>query len=387
MLDTLNNIAQSSQGIDWWHYVQITGGAITGLAAVYYYLWGRHLANDFTRTNFVSRMFAFLRQKPSLSTFFTTIKSPKINYVIYQFGLRPYLPLIDILYLEYLHSLVKKGEIEKIIIFPSIDLSSPTQDGNAYTLLQENVKKIFKTFEARIIFNNPFTSHILSNRDLTSQEFLETIKYIGSTEYFNYLKTEWKSKVASYNDFNRYHPTDTRLLVTFTHLFWSWQVYKHLKEENIITRAGSSTLDLGFIFWETEVDKLGVFKKIAEDNSNVKLSIILGKTILDKKKKPIPVFEPNFALNLFQKITTNFDKINNSPKNVIRKNISILEVILRDNYSFSQAKNELIEDGKRIFEQEIKSNNIKRIDLKYPKQSYTLISLLNKLMNIYSNGK
>lgn len=304
------------------------------------------------------------------------IKSQKIDYLFYQFGLRPKLPLMDVLYLEYLHSLVIKEEVGSIMIFPTIDLSSSRQKLYELTEFETNVKKIFKGCESRVEVDNPFAKDI-DNEDLTSDRFLQMLRYIGSRRYFDYLQSDFGIEVGGIEDFNIYHAPDDKLLTIFTHLIRGWQISKRVK--SMIEQTSSSKF--GFIFWETEFDKLGVFKKLAEDY-NLNVSFILGRTILDDRKRPLPI--ANNALMMFDDESARLEAISRFSRVGVKKHVSIVECILRDNYGKAFDNKNLISEGKRRYRQ-WRVKNHDTTNLFTHDEAFKLISLIHKLRRIYDD--
>ena len=87
-------------------------------------------------------------------------------------------------------------------------------------------------------------------------------------------------------------------MTTFVHLVRGWLISDYLKKQKIID---GSSVNLGFIIWETEVDKLGLFYRISAQNEGMDLTPIMGRTICTSKAEPIPTFGPK-ALNAFDSI-------------------------------------------------------------------------------------
>ena len=220
-----------------------------------------------------------------------------MDYVIYELGLRPKIPLVDLLYLEFLHSLVASGRTEKILVFPSKDLTAPSQETRDLHEFTERVFSIFSKHKNQInvvdLFGvAPPAQHLLST------DFLQSIKFIGSEEFLAIARNNLNLSIRGFGDFNKYHPKDIRLLSTFVHLVRGWLISDYLKKQKIID---GSSVNLGFIIWETEVDKLGLFYRISAQNEGMDLTPIMGRTIFTSKAEPIPTFGPK-ALNAFDSI-------------------------------------------------------------------------------------
>ena len=97
--------------------------------------------------------------KPTLAGFFqgsVPDSASPINYFFYQFGLRVNLPLLDLLYLEYVHQLLKQGRLQRVVIFPTIDLSHPTQNHKDLETFTRNIHRVLNECMDRVTVDNPF---------------------------------------------------------------------------------------------------------------------------------------------------------------------------------------------------------------------------------------
>ena len=88
----------------------------------------------------------FKSRRPQLSQYFRLLGDVKsMDFLIYQLGLRPLIPVVDLLYFEYIKLLLKNNtNIKKVFVFPTPDLSWDEQDQKTYNTFENNLSRIFK---------------------------------------------------------------------------------------------------------------------------------------------------------------------------------------------------------------------------------------------------
>jgi hypothetical protein len=239
------------------------------------------------------------RSPRSLSNYFRVINSEVVDVYVFQLGLRPNIPVIDLLYLSFLLEAIRNNRAKKIIIFPSVDLSSPWQDNAAAMLMKKYVKEFFCDRADQIDFIDPFSIAEQAKKvDLFSKEFLSIFRYISNSDFIQYANDQLKLNVKSYSDYCRFHPVELRLLNIYVHVARSYVIWKE-KIEKMLPKEGEAPLKLGILIWETEVDKLGFFHwQRFENSANIELSVALGGTLMADKHRALPVFDSSKALDI-----------------------------------------------------------------------------------------
>lgn len=272
----------------------------------------------------------FARKEPSFDKYFVAHGDEVVDYVVYQLGLRPNIPIVDLLYLEFLHHMVMDGNVStKVLIYPVPDLSFPLGETGEveYDEFKKNVNSVFKSCEDKItvLSHVPVVTDV---EELLSPSFLNTVKYIGSDLYMKQVKRLTKTKLTNYNHFNMHHPKELRLVNLFVHTMRGWVSLRRL-ESIIKLRDG---LRIGYLIWETELDKLGQFMCFWENKGlNVSCSVYMGKTLC-VNGRPLPVFDCNKTLNMFCTEDNTINLVSQMSKRDARKYIEILQVILKQNY-------------------------------------------------------
>jgi hypothetical protein len=280
----------------------------------------------------------FSRSELNFSKYFVTHGSEVVDYVVYQLGLRPSIPIVDLLYLEFLHHLlINRSVTNKVIIYPVPDLSAPLGETGEveYIEFKKNVLSVFKSYEDQVtvLSHLPILPDV---KELLSSSFLNTVRYIGSEQYIKKVKRITKTEIKNYAHFNKHHPKELRLVNLFVHTMRGWISLRKL--ESVIDLHDG--LRIGYLIWETELDKLGQFMCFLENKRmNVNCSIFMGKTLC-AKGRPLPVFDCNKTLDIFCSESVIVNLVSHVSNKAARKYIEILQVILKQNYSESVSMKE-----------------------------------------------
>lgn len=277
-----------------------------------------------------------------IDNFFYTIKGHEpVDLLSYQFGLRPNIPIIDLLYLEFLKKMSLDKQIKKIIIFPTIDKSALTQNKQDLKKFTENIKKIFDVSIDPVIVD-PFRKSEITSKELIEASFIDAITHLDSKIFYNKVFDISKKKIQGLQDFNKFHPEKFRVLTLVTHIFKAWEVREYLLD--YIQKSENKTMNVGFIFWEAEYDKWGIYNQTSEDERIDELTLLIGKSILTRKKNPIAVFVPA-AIGVFDEKAAILQKITTHDKKHISRLIKIVSTILQDNYKEDLKQSTLLKEA------------------------------------------
>lgn len=309
------------------------------------------------------------RSEFNFSKYFVTYGNEVVDYVVYQLGLRPSIPIVDLLYLEFLHYLLVKGYINrKVIIFPIPDLSIPYDETGEvqFNHFKKNVLSVFKTHRDRVtvLSYHPILPDV---NEMFSPIFLHTLKYTGSEQYMNRVKRISKSAIKDITHFSKHHPKELRLVNLFVHAMRGWISLRKL--ESIIELQDG--LKIGILIWETGLDKLGQFMCFWENKGlNVSCSVYIGKTLC-VKGRPLPVFDNNNTLNMFCTEENTIKLVSQMSNRAAKKCIEILQVILKQNYLESMSAKE----NRRLAKRWLESRSIS-----HPKESLNLTKVQHMLL-------
>ena len=270
---------------------------------------------------------------------------------------------------------------EKLIIIPSPDLSSSSQDRDAVLCLQANLGKIFKDNFEKVEVLETFT---LEDIDPFSIHLLDAIKYIESRDFIEFINANFTKDIKNFGDFNRYHPADRQLLAIHVHVMTAWMILTYLEKTKALHE--SSGKHLGFILWETEADKLGIYYYYCTKYRNIECVPVLGKTILYRKawtKFPLPVYIEETTLALCDSVLATMLKLqekDNESWHESKMYYELISAILVSNYDQHIPFRTSCLKGKDIVRHyEINENR----QIRLGKYSYASIFLLKELRNIY----
>lgn len=333
--DSLNHVVSgvSSVQTDYYRIAIISSivAIVVGIIAI--------LTNEKLK-NWVVKTFSFLQKKNEIANYFESKvpHSTEIEVLVYQFGLRATLPVMDWFYLEYINYLSSNVKIKKLVIFPTIDKSRASQSQNDFQNFSKNINKVIKNIPVEIV--DPHNDNYFNKEDLVSDEFISTLKYLGSREYFDFLHREYSVSINSIADFNQYRPEDDKIKDIYTHIYKSWGIVNYIKKHIDLTEP----VNISAIFWEWEADKIGVLKQFSNSIDNITLFPILGKTQMLNDTTPVPVYIEKDAICIFDE-NKNIIETALKFKSHINKYNSILEAVLK-NYVETLDKKQLTKDGK-----------------------------------------
>lgn len=335
----------------------------------------------------VKKVFIFLKKyisqkKNRMSNYFISNipnNCKDIDFLFYQLGLRKNIPIIDWLYLEYIKFLNKQHKIKKLVIFPTIDLSATTQSKDDFDVFSENINKLFISSDIKIEIVNPYLDNYFDKEDWVSKDFIETLKYIASKKYFNLLRKEFGIQIASISDFNKHHPYDEKIKNIVTHIYRSWCIVKYISRNIELSKPKN----ISSIFWELEVDKLGVMTHYLKNNNNDNINFfsILGRTHHFKRNIPVPVFIDNETICMFDDKKSMIKKAIVSMPYLKKFNELLTSVLLQyENIEWKDIKN----DGKKYWQNFNRSSNTQQIDnFKPTKDFFIFFGLIYKIRAIY----
>ena len=278
----------------------------------------------------------FSKNKNIVDYFHTPNGLNSTEIVVFQFGLRDKLPVLDILYLELLKKMLREQKIKKIVIFATLDKSAKSQIIRNYENFKNNIKSVFCEYQEHIEFIDPFRKSELTSAEIIDVDFIDTLNYLNSKEFYKEVEIISKKRVKGIQDFNKFHPKEKSVMTLVTHVFKAWEVREYILE--YIKTNVKDKINIGFVFWQLEYDKWGIYSRTAKDKKINELRLIIGKTVYCRnyffqKLVPIPVFIPNETIGLFDVKESIFEKIvsKHSKAHVIAL-IEIITAILKDNY-------------------------------------------------------
>jgi len=366
-----------NRGFIWKDNLNAIIGTIDGIIVLIVELFKKEIIK------FITTVLSIISGENVISNYFKSnvLDKREIDFFFYQLGLRKNLPIMDLLYFEYIKFLSKTSKIRNIIIFPIIDMSELTQQNNDFNIFCKNVNKVFNNSKIEINIIDPYQDIYFYKEDLVSKDFIETLKYIGSKKYFDYLRKVFKIRINSITDFNKFHPIDDKIKNIYTHINKSWSIINYIKKNVDL----SIPVNISAIFWEWEVDKLGVMKHYTASKDNIITFFpVLGITQMLNKTTPIPAFSEGETICIFDNIKSIIEKaIKVIP--YIKKYNLLLESVLSQ-YNNEINRKDIIANGKRLWTIFIEEQNI--TETKYSletKDFYLFLGLIEKIKLLVEN--
>lgn len=276
--------------------------------------------------------------------FFTLIGGGVMDQVVFQLGIRPTVPLVDLLYLEYLKHLLIQNRCKRIMIYATIDLTFPKQGADEFAKFKSNAMRVFAEHQAYV---EVITSALPGNsNELLSEEFLQGLHYVNSAEFTDYLRRGVQWDGNGIQDFNRHHPEDMRLVFLYSHLIRAWHIHKLVLNDERLKDARV----LGLLLWESEVVQLVAVHWIRSRSSQLKVLPMLGKTLLYDSATPVPVFEPSLTLAVFDPWDVIVRRLLCKTHAELAVYVKILRTILLDNYQQDKVRRPA-DDGRNLYQQ------------------------------------
>ena len=162
------------------------------------------------------------------------------------------------------------------------------------------------------------------------KELLFIIQYTGSREFIDYINRTTKLNIKSFCDFNKFHPSELKLVSIYVHLLRNLWIKRFIEKHNILSEGAK--VNLGFLIWEWEIDKLGIYNYLAAKYKDLIITPILGKTIFASRNEPLPVFTPRDTIYVFENIGSTVKKIYHKKEKEVKNILKILKAILISNY-------------------------------------------------------
>ena len=303
----------------------------------------------------------------------------EIDLFLFQLGIRKTLPIMDWLYFEYIKFINKNNKIKKLLIFPTVFTPTLEKSDDEFIEFSENINKIFKGSDIEINIINPKQDNYFKNDDFISEHFITTLKYIGSKEYFNYLKEDFKIKVTSITDFNKFRPVDDKVLNIFIQIYKSWFIVNYLNENINLNES----INISSIFWEWEVEKLGVIKYYSSKKNNIIFYPVLGKTQMLSKDKIISEIENN-TICIFDNEKSTMGKAIRF-KRFLKKYNLLLKNVLSQYIEFKIKDIKI--NGKKIWEIYKVKNTEETRNINVSRNFFLFIGLINKIKLVINNEK
>lgn len=287
----------------------------------------------------------------------------KLDLLVYQLGIRPEIPLLDALYCMHLRQLLETGAVEKVLIFPTTDLSASLSDQKGFPMFRDNIGKLFGDYRSKLEYIDLYKTNIGAS-ELISNSFNEAVAHIEREE----VVSQWKGELDLHQDrvarrafetlFSQL-PFDKRIskqvLESLNPIAWStsiknsnllqstvhhinrtWLISKFLDDSVFSSSfSGKKKLKVGSVLWEIEIAKYGIFDYCSkQENSKFGYYPIFGKTVSDSSRTgaiPTHSVYPDLVrqpITIFGDSEKMLRSLLEKPKSEVRSYVGLNELLL-----------------------------------------------------------
>ncbi len=255
------------------------------------------------------------------------------------------MPLTDVLYFEYLRSLLIRYNAVRVII----GRWHPTnvqrdlfyfEDTTDWSTYDAYVDSLFRDFRDRV--------RIIDGKELLKMHhgqlpplFWNSLDRVSNPEKFWSIARSIRLTMRERRQIRRRKPGD-RLKGFVGHTMNNTMLAPIVAQE--LKGAAASRPSLGILFWGMEVDRLAVFLEMyavqGRDATIVDFSLIpiAGKTIRGRRGSPSDNHDPTLAISFTGTETDRIQAVVNKSRAEVRQYRVALEAVLRSNYSFSEPR-------------------------------------------------
>lgn len=287
-----------------------------------------------------------------IDDFFVVAGKSEADVILYPLGLRPKVPVLDVLYMEFLKNHMKDESFGKLILFPTPDLSSPNQRVDEINKLSKNIQKVFGNLSDRVSIVNTFDHEAYKDVSI-SVDFLKVVEYLDSEEFLSMANKILGRDVEGFSDFSKHHPEGKQLVSIINHIYNSWCLRRFLDLEGYLSNGPNR---IGIVFWMPELAKLGVVHQL-KHIEGITILGIAGKTIQFDWNKPLPAHDPEKTIRMFEDEGSVIKKISQKSSSECWQYTSIFKSILSDNFDISTEARGEKKKGENIFKEYILSKH------------------------------
>ncbi|WP_404353077.1 hypothetical protein LG324_09525 [Phycicoccus jejuensis] len=244
--------------------------------------------------------------------------------MVYELSLRPLIPLMDLLYFEYLRRRLEVGTVKKVVVVPWSGWSRSDENLQKEHDLLQNLKIVFgeEFGRVKVLSGADFQPYAKS---LLREEFFDSLESLGRSEFLRSSSRIMGYPFRSYHDINSGHPESVQSRSLVEHSLRGWLVLKYLQDNEL--QSGDIRC-IGALMWERELTKLLLLKNL-EASTGVRPALLLGKSITfwQSGRKPIPTFESE-AIEVFGDFDEQVTKLTRKSIAELARTRELLEAIL-----------------------------------------------------------
>lgn len=224
-----------------------------------------------------------------------------VDVMIYELSLRPNIPIMDLLYMEYLRDRLEKDSIDRVFIFPWSGWRESGEDSREQ-LFVKNARSVFGAALSKrvtIVTSSDLQANVQAVFD---NSFFDQVAKLGNSVFLKRASTLMGYRFRSYHDINQGHPETHQARSIVEHTIRGWLIYKYLEKSNVLKAHSSNRLQVASLVWERELTKLLLLTNLRENHRDeVDCSLVVCSTVGFRKglkRIPLPTFGEN-AIEVF----------------------------------------------------------------------------------------
>lgn len=220
-----------------------------------------------------------------------------VDLAIYELSLRPDIPVMDLLYLEYLRARLEDGSIDRVVIVPWSGWRDESNSDGEYRV-SDHLRQVFGRHLASVTI---VTAAMLQEHadSVFQNEFFEQVGNLGNSNFLRTASLLMGYRFRSYHDINQGHPESHQARSIVEHTVRGWLIYKYIEQKFI--NSPTPPRRIGSLLWERELTKLLLLSNIVANHEAVDCSLVLGGSVTYRhrlKQVPLPTFASD-AISVF----------------------------------------------------------------------------------------
>jgi hypothetical protein len=220
------------------------------------------------------------------------------DIVVYELSLRPTIPLMDLLYFEFLRSCLESEKVKKVVVFPWNGWHFEDDESTEESQLAVNLPRVFGAYWPSVEIVSGAQLIRFSDLILT-REFFNSLERFGESVFLREASKLMGSTFRTTSDINRGHPSKLKVRATVEHSIRGWLISNYLQAEHLETHEAERSLRVASLLWEQELLKTLLLNHLQE-HSEVEWGLLVGKTITYRQRgrHPLPNFD-NSRIDIF----------------------------------------------------------------------------------------
>lgn len=251
----------------------------------------------------------------------------EVDLAIYELSLRPDIPIMDLLYIEYLRARVENGSIARVVIVPWSGWRDE-QNNDGENRIKEHLGNIFGAHFDRVTIVTAAMLQEQANA-VFENEFFKQVGNLGNSEFLRTASSVMGFNFRSYHDINQGHPESHQARSIVEHTVRGWLIYKYV--EKTFINSPTPPKRIGSLMWERELTKLLLLSNIVANHKTIDCSLMLGASVTYRrwlKRIPLPTYESSNTIMVFGDYNAQVPVIAKKKRAELRKTNAVLCSIL-----------------------------------------------------------